>query len=666
MIRQQATEELRDLLDEHGLKDWSIRLVQSGRFLGLCDYKRKVIWLNTFSIDTHPDTEVRNTIKHEVAHAIVGYGHGHDDVWKEKAKELGCDNTFVCGMSLSSDAIDAIRSGDSLEVFVEENVVRNVTYKRGKLLEKCDICGKDLIETKSTEKGEFRTIYYKCGHFKVKQLPKKTPFESVITSDANPFCNHEWVLNRCLKCPANKPFTYQAEGARNIELAFGRHGIFDEQGLGKTIQSLIYLRFHPETWPVLFIVKSAIKYQWASEIMRWISKDAIPMIFSSGKQRPIKGPKFYIISYDMLRRFDTKSLIECGIQTIICDEVQAVKNPDSTRTNEVRNLVRNVKHFIPLSGTPWKNRGSEYFPVLNMLDSAKFPSYNKFEDEWVDYYFDGAKYKQGGIRRIEDFRIFTKGMFTRRERSEVDVEFPELRRTKFNHQLDETSQVAYDEEVSAFVKEWNQVVLNGGEDEAANQMVAIAALNRMRHMLGLSKIPATMELLEEFFDSCDRKIVVFVHHIDVGDIIERNCKKDFPNIPVMRLRGDMGGAERFAIQNKFNETQTCIMIASTLAAGEGMNLQTCSDCIIHERQWNPANEEQVEGRFVRIGSTANKVVATYVHAMNSIDTKFDNLVENKRINFHNTMNKGERLQWIETDMIKELIRDIMENHRKAA
>ena len=49
------------------------------------------------------------------------------------------------------------------------------------------------------------------------------------------------------------------------------------------------------------------------------------------------------------------------------------------------------------------------------------------------------------------------------------------------------------------------------------------------------------------------------------------------------------------------------MVASTLAAGEGLNLQTCSDCVIHERQWNPANEEQVEGRFIRIGQIAETV-----------------------------------------------------------
>ncbi len=78
-----------------------------------------------------------------------------------------------------------------------------------------------------------------------------------------------------------------------------------------------------------------------------------------------------------------------------------------------------------------------------------------------------------------------------------------------------------------------------------------------------------------------------------------------------------------------------------------------------ERQWNPANEEQAEGRFIRIGSVANKVNVTYVHAENSIDTKLDGLIEQKRVQFHNSMNKGDMKVWNEQSLIKELIQSIV-------
>ena len=37
-------------------------------------------------------TVVRNTVLHELAHALVGPGHHHDYVWKRKARELGCSD----------------------------------------------------------------------------------------------------------------------------------------------------------------------------------------------------------------------------------------------------------------------------------------------------------------------------------------------------------------------------------------------------------------------------------------------------------------------------------------------------------------------------------------------------------------------------------------------
>ena len=38
----------------------------------------------------HSDDEVLDTILHEIAHALVGPQHGHDAVWRAKAREIGC------------------------------------------------------------------------------------------------------------------------------------------------------------------------------------------------------------------------------------------------------------------------------------------------------------------------------------------------------------------------------------------------------------------------------------------------------------------------------------------------------------------------------------------------------------------------------------------------
>ena len=686
MTRQEATQRLRDELTKHGLTSWSVRLNNNAesKFLGLCSHKDKCIILSAHHIDIHPTPDVVNTILHEVAHALTP-GHAHDTVWAECAQRIGCNNTSPCSnLSLSPDIIDAIRSGADVEVSFTEQVIRTPKYTITRLQDKCIYCGKVAksvkevtVETSGDTTPDLKFITLECGHQLIKKIPKGTPFH-LLQFGGDIDCAHEWDKNKCIKCSRFRPYDFQLEGMRFLEAALSVNkggAILDEMGLGKTVQAGGVIKFHPELWPALWVVKAGLKYQFAMFLINWLGNDHVPQIIETSKEYLMPGLKHYIIGYDMLvpksrtlksgkvvnSGFDITQFDRVGIKCVVLDECQQIKNVDSSRTQMVRRVVKERK-VIPLSGTPWKNRGSELFPMLNMMDPMKFHSEEGFKRQWVDYYWQGAYKKEGGIKRIQAFKEYTKDLCIRRERQEVMKELPLINRTKLYVKMDPQQEEAYDSAVESFVEWFTE------QASEASGMAILAAMAKMRHLVALAKIPSTVEYVNEFIEDTDRKIVIFAHHQDVQMLLMNELKEleivQEQKIPVLKLFSSMSGEERFQCQEQFNSSKRAILVASTLAAGEGLNLQTCADCVMHERQWNPANEEQAEGRFIRIGQTSDSVNAIYAHmeGITAIDSSLDAIVERKRIQFHNAMNKGEFIRWSDDSIAKELASSIVNAH----
>jgi predicted SprT family Zn-dependent metalloprotease len=79
------------LMDEHGLLDkgWSIEFDTAKSRFGSCRYRSRVIGLSKPLTMANDLVQVKDTILHEIAHALVGVGHGHDNVWKRMCVAIG-------------------------------------------------------------------------------------------------------------------------------------------------------------------------------------------------------------------------------------------------------------------------------------------------------------------------------------------------------------------------------------------------------------------------------------------------------------------------------------------------------------------------------------------------------------------------------------------------
>jgi SNF2 family DNA or RNA helicase len=200
------------------------------------------------------------------------------------------------------------------------------------------------------------------------------------------------------------------------------------------------------------------------------------------------------------------------------------------------------------------------------------------------------------------------------------------------------------------------------------------SMNEMRQVIGLAKVKPTVEYVEEFLENwpangkVGRKIVVFAHHIRAADMLEDALNEILPTfdcLPVLRMKGGMKAKDNYELEQEFkNNPKRRVLVASTLAAGEGKNFQFCSDAVLMERQWNPANEEQAEARFTRIGSEADFVGVKYIVARGTFDEVMAKLVEKKR-QFVEKSLSGKEIKWQESDFMSELMRLIYEGKKAA-
>lgn len=84
-VRTVAHELIRTNLDE----GWSFAFDNAKKRAGLCNYTERRITVSRYLAQRHADEEVRQTLLHEVAHAIAGHAEGHGPAWRRVARELG-------------------------------------------------------------------------------------------------------------------------------------------------------------------------------------------------------------------------------------------------------------------------------------------------------------------------------------------------------------------------------------------------------------------------------------------------------------------------------------------------------------------------------------------------------------------------------------------------
>ena len=452
---------------------------------------------------------------------------------------------------------------------------------------------------------------------------------------------------RGYKAPAPKAFVgdlrdYQFDGydwlARSAKWGVGCC-LADDMGLGKTIQALALLLLRADQGPSLVVAPTSVCFNWEREAAKFaptlkikriqsiasgsgLSKEERNKLISSPKKREV-----LITSYTLLQQ-EIDLFAKKKYATVILDEAQAIKNPESNRAKAATKLQADFR--IGMTGTPIENRLTELWSLFRFLNPGLFGSQKSFEDQFaVPIQRDGSASARSTLRRL------VHPFILRRTKSQVMEELPAKTEIVREIELSREEAALYEASRKKALKELQEIK---NANSGPGRLQILAALTRLRQLccnpklvlpnskVESSKLEAFREIMEELKENRHRVLVFsqFVKHLEI-----LKAELDDMGISYQYLDGSTPVRERQKRVDAFQSGESDAFLISIKAGGSGLNL-TAADYVIHaDPWWNPAVEDQATDRAHRIGQTRPVTVYRLI-TQGTIEEKIVRLHHEKR------------------------------------
>jgi superfamily II DNA or RNA helicase len=396
----------------------------------------------------------------------------------------------------------------------------------------------------------------------------------------------------------------------------------DDMGLGKTIQALAAMR-----GKTLVVSPTSVLFNWLAETQKF-RPDLRVSAYRGARRTLDTGADVVLTSYPLLRN-DTDVLAGVTWDTVILDESQTIKNPDSQVARAAYRLK--AKWKVTLSGTPIENRLDELWSQLHFTNPGLLGGRTDFQERWGEPISMGDRAAAGRLReRIRPFVL-------RRMKSEVARDLPPRTDAIMYVELDEAERTTYDAIRAATQREIVAMLQAGG-----GVMAALEALLRLRQAachsallpMGLRGGPAPQQssklerLMEALGDAVadGHRALVFSQWTSLLDLIEPHLTS--AGIGFTRLDGTT--TDRAGVVAGFQaDNGPPVMLLSLKAGGTGLNLTAADHVFLVDPWWNPAVEDQAADRAHRIGQDKSVMVYRMV-ARDTVEERILELQERKR------------------------------------
>jgi len=449
-----------------------------------------------------------------------------------------------------------------------------------------------------------------------------------------------------------KLMNFQKEGLDFLLKSSGNALLADEMGLGKTVQTLSYVSTEKQTFPVLIVAPLVTLKNWEREIEKFLKKKSrngkiieseSPSVTSirTGKSKELPKSDIYIINYELLlkRSADIEAL---DIHTIVCDEVHNLRSKTTQKYKAVKKLAASpsVQYRIGLSGTPIYNRGSEIWPIVDILKPGLLGSFKEF-CEYFCYVNDKGKAIVLENKRASLRNELQKHVMLRRKKSDVLKELKDKVRYK---EVIASDTEFYLEELD---KIWKK--LESEQKEAQTEFSKSASYHRAiqseRQIAGIAKLPHVINFVKNIME-IEESVVVFCHHKVIHKLLHESLQEFSP----VSIIGGQSDTLRQDQIDAFQKGESKLMIAGIRAGNVGINLTQAKYVIFAELDWSPAIHRQAEDRLHRIGQK-NTVFAYYLIGNGTLDEHVASILVDKSY---------------EIDAIMDETVDTYENKDKAA
>jgi superfamily II DNA or RNA helicase len=413
---------------------------------------------------------------------------------------------------------------------------------------------------------------------------------------------------------------YQRRGAD--WLAFLREArlgalLADDMGLGKTLQALCALRGRS-----LVVAPTSVVPNWADEARRFRPELRLSVYHGPGRALD-RSADLTVTSYALLR-LDRERLAGVAWDTVVLDESQAIKNPDSQVARAACSLPASFR--VALSGTPVENRLEELWSQMRFLNPGLLGEAADFRRRYARPIAAGDPEPARRLReRVRPFLL-------RRLKREVAPELPPRTDVVLRCELGEEERQVYDAVRAATREEVVRRLRAGG-----GALEALEALLRLRQAAchpalvpgqragSSAKVERLLTALETAAADGHRALV-FSQWTSLLDLVEPHLER----AGIERLRLDGATRDRAGVVARFRaETGPPVLLASLKAGGTGLNLSEADHVFILDPWWNPFAEDQAADRAHRIGQERPVLVYRLV-AAETVEERILELQRRKR------------------------------------